>query len=252
MFWPAGIFRVSALPAATIPSPAVWRCLRPHVIRIQGQCFAEVSGRLFDSPEPKLRKSSQEQTLGAVALLQVIIEEQKVWQRRCKIIYSNFRIELTRREVQEFLEQRDRFRFSVKAPERKSPVVSHVFESRLSLDGFFPPLLRFLGMPQTIKSYTGEVIEMCFQSKQMFPFSKIFGIHARRLKVGQGLAWFPGLKQFAAHQKMCCYVLAGYQTFAALPGVESPRTKDLQSLRCYARLVAEGDEFDHQVVAPVN
>src|ERR1700687_1733478 len=172
MFWSAGSFRVSALPAATIPSPAVWRLgplmastsspvnrfyafqlrLRPHVIRIQGQCFAEVSCRLFDSPEPKLCKPSQEQTLGPVSLLQVIIEEQKVWQGRCKIIYSDFHLELTRREVQEFLQHRDRFRFSVKAPERKSPIVSHVFESRLSLAGFFPPLLRFFGMPQTIKS----------------------------------------------------------------------------------------------------
>src|SRR5712691_6889112 len=121
MFWSAGIFRVSALPAATIPSPAVWRCLgplmastssrlnrfyafqlrlRPHVIRIQGQYFAEVSCRLFDSPEPKLRKPTQEQTLGPVSLLQVIIEEQEVWQRRCEVIYSDFRIELTRREIQ--------------------------------------------------------------------------------------------------------------------------------------------------------
>src|SRR6266851_4775050 len=172
MFWWAAIFRVSALPAATIPSPAVWRCLgpltastslpdrfyafqlrlRPHVIRIQGQCFAEVSCRLFDSPEPKLRKPSQEQTLGPVSLLQVIIEEQKVWQGRRKIIYSDFHIELTRREVQEFLQHRDRLRFSVKAPERKSPIVSHVFESRLSLAGFFPPLLRFFSTLQTIKS----------------------------------------------------------------------------------------------------
>src|SRR5260370_7901186 len=27
MFWSAAIFRVPALPAATLPSPAVWRCL---------------------------------------------------------------------------------------------------------------------------------------------------------------------------------------------------------------------------------
>ena len=44
---------------------------------------------------------------------------------------------------------------------------------------------------------------------------------------------------------MRCHVLAGYQTFPALPGVESPGTKDFERLPASACLVQEGDQFDH-------
>src|SRR5258708_25034889 len=81
---------------------------RPHVIHIQGQCFAEVSCRLFDSPEPELRKPAHEQTLGPISLLRVITEEQTIRQGPRKIIDSAFCIELARREVQKFLQPRDR------------------------------------------------------------------------------------------------------------------------------------------------
>jgi hypothetical protein len=89
-----------------------------------------------------------------------------------------------------------------------------------------------------MKSYTGEVIETRFESKQMFPLSKILGIYARRFEVCQGLLWFASFQQFPPDQDMRCDVLAGHQTFPALPWVESPGTKDFQSLPASACLVA--------------
>jgi len=69
------------------------------------------------------------------------------------------------------------------------------------------PLLRSLAMPQTLHIYTGE------------------GIRDGGGKEGGDLApaesgpgrFVKGKKAILAHQKMCCYVLAVYQTFAGPP-----------------------------------
>jgi len=86
----------------------------------------------------------------------------------------------------------------------------------------------------------------------MLAFTEVVGVASGGLKVLKRLGRHSCCQGRSAQRPVRVNILGRNQSFAALPGAETPRTETLQGVLPSPALVQQGNELDRQIVPVVD